>query len=75
MKNSSLEELDDVTMTASSGLTITWTTHDPTASTALTIADGSAPSDVENGVAIKSIVTILNQLVADVATLAAAIND
>ena len=74
MFNSKRELVDDITTTANSGLTITWTTHEPTATTGMTIADGSSPSVAESGQFMQNITTIVNQLVVDVATIKAAIN-
>lgn len=72
--NSKRELVDDITTTATSSLTLTYTTNTPTATTAYTIADGSSPTVVESGELYQGIVTILNQLVVDVATIKTAIN-
>lgn len=50
---------------SASAITITWTSNEPTASTAQTIADGSAPTSTELGQSVKNIVAQLNQLRTD----------
>jgi len=64
----------DATVTADP-ITITWSTNEPTASTAQTIADGDSPSVLETGQAIQNIVTQINQLAADVGTNKDKINE
>ena len=74
MFNSKRELYDDITTTATAGLTVTFTTNTPTATTAQTIADGSSPTVVETGIFMQNITAIVNQLVVDIATIKAAIN-
>lgn len=74
MLNSKRELVDDITTTATAGLTLTYTTNTPTATTAQTIADGSSPTVVESGEFYQNITAIVNQLVVDVATIKAAVN-
>jgi hypothetical protein len=73
MKNEKNEYITDVTQT-SAALTITWTTHEPTASTTITIADGDAVTSVETGQALHDLNTQTNALVVDVAAVIAKIN-
>jgi hypothetical protein len=57
---------------SASSITITWTTNEPTASTTFTIADGSAPTSTELGIAVASLTEELNSLRTDlIATNAA----
>ena len=58
----------------SEGITITWTTNEPTASTAMTIADGSAVTSTENGVFIASQQALNAKIIADLETLRAKMN-
>jgi hypothetical protein len=48
-----------------SALTIIWTTNEPTASTTMTIADGSNPTATETGQAIKNLNEQFNALIAE----------
>jgi hypothetical protein len=64
----------DATVTAD-GLTVTWTTNEPTASTSQTIADGSSPTASETGQAIANLVAEVNKLKADVTTNKDKINE
>lgn len=68
------EIVDDVAVTATGPLVITWTANTPTAGLTQTIADGDAVAGTEIGLAIQNINTIVSQLVVDVATLKTAIN-
>jgi hypothetical protein len=64
----------DTTVTAD-GLTVTWTSNEPTASTTQTIADGSSPSVAETGQAIANLVAEVNKLKDDVTTNKNKINE
>ena len=61
MKNEQREYITDVT-----GLTITWTSNEPTASTAMKIADGSALTSTESGQAIQNLNTRLAAVIAKI---------
>jgi hypothetical protein len=73
MKNEQREYITDVTQT-SSAVTITWTTHEPTASTLQTIADGTAATSVELAQAVQNINTQMAAVVVDLAAIIAKIN-
>lgn len=49
MFNSKDELIDDMTSTAATGVTITWTANEPTAAATQTIADGDTPTVAELG--------------------------
>ena len=66
MFNSKLELADDVAVATVSAEVITWTTHEPTASYAYTIADGTAPTSTEVGITLKTHNTQITALIADV---------
>jgi hypothetical protein len=61
MKNEQREYITDVT-----GLTITWTSNEPTASTAQTIANGSAVTSTETGQAIANLNARLAAVIAKI---------
>ena len=61
--NARIGKVADATVTA---LTITWTTNDPTASTAATVADGDAVASTESGVLFKTMNAQIAALTADV---------
>jgi len=69
------ETRDDAAAATVKAFTITWTTKNPTASTALTIADGSSPASAEIGIALKSMNAQITALIADVLAIRTAIND
>ncbi len=73
MFNSKRELVDDVSSTVDN-ITITWTTHEPTASTAMTVADGSSPTVVETGVFMASVVAEIAKIKVDIAAILAAQN-
>jgi hypothetical protein len=57
------------------GITITWTTNEPTASTAMTIADGNAIlTTTELGIFIASQNALNAKLIADIETLRSKMN-
>ena len=70
--NTRLEKAADQTSTA--GLTITWTTGEPTAATTQTIADGGTPTVAELGQSVANLTAIVNQLQADVTAMYATLN-
>ena len=72
--NSKRELADDVAAATVKALAITWTTNDPTASTAMTIADGSAVTSTEVGVFIKSANAQIAAIIADVLALRTSVN-
>jgi hypothetical protein len=53
----------------SKAFTITWTTNDPTASTAATVADGSAVTSAETGVLFKSMEAQITAMRTDIENL------
>ena len=53
-------------------LTITWTTNDPTVSTAATVADGDAVASTETGVILKTTNAQVAALIVDLAAVRAA---
>jgi hypothetical protein len=57
--------------TSAEAQVITWTTHEPTASYAVTVADGSAPTSTELGILTATQNAQITALVADVAALKA----
>lgn len=59
--------------TSAAAIAVTFTTNTPTATTAQTIADGSAPTVVESGEMFANIEQAITNLVADVAALKTAI--
>lgn len=69
MFNSKLEIADDVAAATVSAATITWTTNEPTASYAYTIADGDAPTSTELGQAVATLDAQVTALIADVLAL------
>jgi hypothetical protein len=73
MKNEQREYITDLTGT-SSAQTITWTTNEPTASTLMTIADGSAPTSTEIGQYIANNDAQMTLVTAELAALRTAIN-
>jgi len=74
MFNSKLELADDVAAATVSAEVITWTTNEPTASYAYTIADGEAPTSTELGIALKTHNTQITALIADVLAIRTSIN-
>jgi hypothetical protein len=55
-------------------VTITWTSNEPTASTAQTIANGSSPSVAETGQFIANQVALNAKLIADIESLRSKMN-
>ena len=70
MLNNELEDVGTVTQT-STDLTLTFTTKACTATTALTIADGSTADATEIHTALVSLQTQIDRLVVEVAALVA----
>lgn len=66
-----MAKADEATAAA---LAITWSANEPTAGNAATIADGDAPTVAETGQAIADLTAIVNQLIADNASMRAALN-
>jgi hypothetical protein len=63
------------TKTSTSGaVVITWTTNEPTASTAMTVADGTAVTSTEVGVFMASQAVLNGKLIADLETLRGKMN-
>jgi len=62
-----------VPSTSAAAIAVTFSTHEPTATTALTVADGSSPTVVESGQFIANVEAQLVNVVADIAALKAAI--
>ncbi len=62
-----------VPSTSAAAITITWTTHEPTASTAMTVADGSSPTVVESGEFMANMAAQLTNVVADIAAIKSAL--
>ena len=73
MFNAKRELVDDVSSTVDN-ITVTWSTHEPTASTAVTIADGSSPSAAETGVFMASVVAEIAKIKVDIAAILTAMN-
>ncbi len=63
---------DDATGT---GVTITWTANEPTASTTQTIADGDTPTVAETGQYIANNEAQIALILADIASIREALND
>ena len=59
--------------TSGAAIAVTWTTGEPTASTAVTVADGATVTSTETGVWIASMAVQLSALVADVAAIKASL--
>jgi hypothetical protein len=74
MFNSKDELIDDMTSTAATAAVITWTTNEPTASYAYTIADGDAVTSTETGQAIKTLNTQMTAIIAELLEFRTAIN-
>ena len=72
--NAKDELLDDVAAATVAALTITWTTGTPTASTAMTVADGAAVTSTETGVFMISTNAQVAALIVDVAAIRTAVN-
>ena len=67
-------EITPATANISAPVVITWTTNEPTAGVAPTIADGDAPTVAETGQLIQDMNTQLSLLQAAVAALQASID-
>jgi hypothetical protein len=68
--NTRFETADNATAT---GVTITWTANEPTASTTQTIADGTVPTVAELGQYVANNEAQIALILADIASLRAAI--
>ena len=69
--NTRFESADDAT---SEAIDITWTSNEPTAAVTQTIADGTVPTVAELGQYVANINTQLDNLLADIASIRAAMN-
>ena len=69
MLNSKLEEIADISQT-SADLTLTISTNSPSATTTLTIADGSSVTGTEISTAILALQTQIDAIVVDIAAIA-----
>ncbi len=69
--NTRLEKMPSKTSVA---VDVTWSSNEPTASTAMTVADGTAVTSTETGVFIASQVALNTKLIADLETLRAKMN-
>jgi len=74
MFNSDRELIDDMTSTAATAEVITWTTNEPTASYAVTIADGAAVTSVETGQIIATHNAQITAIIAELLEFRTAIN-
>jgi len=72
--NDKFEVTADVGAATAKALTITWTTNDPTASTAATVADGDAVASTETGVILKSMNAQIAAILVDIAAIRTSIN-
>jgi phosphatidylethanolamine-binding protein (PEBP) family uncharacterized protein len=74
MFNSDRELIDDMTSTKAVAEVITWTTNEPTASYAVTIADGDAVTSTETGQVLKTHNTQITAIIAELLEFRTAIN-
>ena len=73
MFNSKRELADDVAVTGAA-LVVTWTSNEPTAGTANTIADGSGISDAEMAQTFANIIAQMNKNTVDIGVLKTSVN-
>lgn len=66
---------DKTTASNASATTITWTTNEPTVSYTYTIADGSAPTSTELGIALATLNTQMSAIITLVGQLKTAMDD
>ncbi len=66
------DKSEDATVSAE---VITWTTNEPTASYAVTVADGDAPTSTEIGQILKTHNTQITAMIADILAIRNAVNE
>lgn len=72
--NAKDELMDDVAAATATGVTITWTSNEPTASTTQTIANGTIPTVAELGQYVANNEAQIALILADIALIRTAIN-
>jgi hypothetical protein len=73
MFNSKRELVADISTTAATAQVITWTTHEPTASYAVTVADGTAPTSTELGIIVATQNAQITAMLLEIAAIKVAI--
>jgi uncharacterized protein YjdB len=72
--NSKDELMDDLAAATATGVTITWTSNEPTAATTQTIADGTIPTVAELGQYVANNEAQIALILADIALIRADLN-